>query len=397
MGSKIVILCGPRPAYGHSPLPPLTNSAPEKNIYRIAEGDYGNQLSVHVISTCNQEQKKILDSLKSPERYHNLLIPDFLFKFFHLKIFTNQFVSAICTRLCYCYDIFSFYYLSKARNIINAIDPEIIIINSMPQYINFIRNVFPNKNLGAFIRGEMGISRKYLHLLDFAITNSNGIKSYVFDLLEGETLKIYQILNSLEMSFCDDSIVEKEEHNRTIIYVGRINPDKGVFELVKALHLIDQVQKKVRLLIIGGNYGKNHMTTYEKTIHDFVKENNLPVTFLGMVPNDQLSNFYQMADLAVFPSICLESFGMVALEAMRCGLPVIASKRPGFEELIDPGETGFLVEDPTDIDDLARTIEKLIADKKFMQKMGEKAHIKSLEFTPEKNNQRFLEIMKQEL
>ena len=84
---------------------------------------------------------------------------------------------------------------------------------------------------------------------------------------------------------------------------------------------------------------------------------------------------------------------MVALEAMRCGTPVVASRRPGFEEVVVHGETGLLVDDPTDIPALAEAILQVLRDPELARRMGEAGYRRSLEYTPEKAVERLIEII----
>jgi glycosyltransferase involved in cell wall biosynthesis len=242
--------------------------------------------------------------------------------------------------------------------------------------------------LGLFVRGEVGGSQKYLPQLDLIITNSQGMAEYVKGLLNDKKVPTLVIPNSLDKEFCPQLKLKEKITNR-IIYFGRIDKIKGVYELLQAFRLVLNKISSARLEIIGGNFGTGKLTNYEECLKNYVQKHRLNVNFIGKIPNEEIPKLISQADLAVFPSICLESFGMVALEAMRCGLPVVASRRPGFEELIVDGETGFLIDDPKNIMLLSKKILWLLNHPNECIAMGIKGFEKSLNFTPDQTSIEF--------
>ena len=89
-------------------------------------------------------------------------------------------------------------------------------------------------------------------------------------------------------------------------------------------------------------------------------------------PSSDVLLFYAVADLYVGPSL-EDSFGLPILEAMACGLPVIASARAGVSEMVCDGETGLILRDPQDHLQLAHLIQRLYMDQKLCLAMGEAA------------------------
>jgi len=393
MIKRVVILCGPRPSYGFCPVPLLTDSAPEKNIFRISECDFEKNLEIFVISACSHTQKSqiITDGLTG--NYINIPFPDNCLKINNSKLFNNKLIQIFSGFFLKTYDLFTWVYLVRASKVIKKIQPDVILINSFPQYMLFISKEFPGTKIGLFVRGEMGSSRKYLSLMDCIITNSKGISNYVNQLLSGKPMMIREIPNGLETSFSAERKIYSELTIKNIIYTGRIEPVKGILELLKAYKIVQERVHGVHLNIVGGNFNQNQLTYYESSLLKYAMENNLNVEFTGQVPSKDIPRFYLAAEIAVFPSIWLESFGMVALEAMRCGLPVIASRRPGFEELVVPGETGALVDDPSDTAALAEAIIKILNDPETAQRMGQNGYQRSLLYTPEVTTKIFEKIV----
>jgi len=134
----------------------------------------------------------------------------------------------------------------------------------------------------------------------------------------------------------------------TIVFVGRIEPLKGIDTLLNAISCLNEDTDCIecRLLIIGGNHpgGNNNDSTEMKRLREMKEALGLgdEVQFLGKRGQKELPYYYSSADVVVVPSN-YESFGMVALEAMACGTPVIASQVGGLAYLVRDGETGYHV------------------------------------------------------
>lgn len=128
--------------------------------------------------------------------------------------------------------------------------------------------------------------------------------------------------------------------DRILLAIGRIQPLKGLDILIRAL--ADMTDRTgVRLLVIGGDeraepeIARLRATADEVGVADAVE-------FIGPVPHDDLATYYNAADLVVVPSF-YESFGLVAVEAMASGVPVVASRVGGLASTVADGRTGYLI------------------------------------------------------
>jgi len=173
---------------------------------------------------------------------------------------------------------------------------------------------------------------------------------------------------------------------RYILFVGRIDPVKGIDTLLRAIKLVKETPdapENVHLLIIGGDLdhieaGQNSEINKLKRLTGTLGIKDM-VTFLGAQRQDQLPYFYAAADMCILPSR-YESFGMVALEAMACGTPVIASKVGGLASLIQNEMSGLLIPEEDEVS-LAEKILLLLTNTSFKDTLGSEARNRALEFS----------------
>lgn len=157
----------------------------------------------------------------------------------------------------------------------------------------------------------------------------------------------------------------KNDSAPMILYVGRINEQKGLDILLRAFQLILKEHPDTLLIIIGSC----DQAGYWKRLQKYLIMLKDRVKFLGNVSSSQLVHYYRSSRLVVFPSR-YESFGMVVIEAMGCGTPVVGTSVGAVTDLIK--KAGILVkqEDPQG---LADAINQLLSDSDLRKRLGEKA------------------------
>ena len=165
--------------------------------------------------------------------------------------------------------------------------------------------------------------------------------------------------------------------DRMVLFVGRIEALKGVDTLIRAMSClkVKDMHRPVHLAIIGGEPEVNarEMSMEMARLQKLCDELCLGqmVVFLGKRGQDTLPYYYSAAEVLVMPSL-YESFGMVALEAMACGTPVIASEVGGLGFLVQDGETGFTIPDG-EPDKLCEKLSLLLTDHELRESMGRRA------------------------
>ncbi|MFQ5942673.1 MAG: glycosyltransferase [Anaerolineales bacterium] len=192
--------------------------------------------------------------------------------------------------------------------------------------------------------------------------------------------------------------VESTDDRRIILFVGRIEPLKGLDSLLNAVALLHQGGKHdLHLMVIGGepDADPDEVTAEMDRLKSLTHELKLDgqVTFLGRRDQDVLQYYYSAAEIVVMPSH-YESFGLVALEAMACGTPVVASETGGLVFLVKDGETGLHV--PTAAPkSLADKLQHLLENEAELKRLGDQAAKYARGFNWGKVANRMIEIYKE--
>lgn len=164
----------------------------------------------------------------------------------------------------------------------------------------------------------------------------------------------------------DHALVKKYgiENKTVALFVGNLIPFKGLHILINAIAGIPD--GNLVLLVVGGGY---HEKEYRRKVKDLGMEKR--VIFAGpQSPDQDLPAHYNLGDFLVLPSTHSESFGLVILEAMASGKPVITTALPGPSQLVNHGVDGFISKIGS-TEDLQDKIMKMISDKQMCQRMGE--------------------------
>ncbi len=159
-------------------------------------------------------------------------------------------------------------------------------------------------------------------------------------------------------------MAEYKDGKLNIVFVGRLESRKGVNYLLAAFSKLKAEFPHIRLLVVGPGVRLRHK--YEK----YVSENGIEdVVFTGPVPFNDLPRYYQTADIFCSPATGQESFGIVLLEAMALGKPIVATSIEGYSTVVTHGHEGLLVP-PRRTDALAEALRKLIQDEALRRELG---------------------------
>ncbi len=152
------------------------------------------------------------------------------------------------------------------------------------------------------------------------------------------------------------------DHLRSVLFVGRLEPRKGVDRLIQAMTIVRRDAGGARLVIVGDGSDRTRLTTA-------AREAGIDAHFAGRVSEDELPSYYLAADVVCSPALGDESFGIVLLEAMAAARPIVATRIEGYAELLAGADSARLVEadDPAA---LAREITLLLDTPELGRTLG---------------------------
>ncbi|HMW14285.1 MAG TPA: glycosyltransferase [Pseudomonadales bacterium] len=186
---------------------------------------------------------------------------------------------------------------------------------------------------------------------------SRAMRDEVQRLLPGQMAEVVPMGTDLTGRFTPGS--DSARRGDTLLFVGRLVEKKGVNHLLDALAQLQRQGRQLQLWIVGQGPGLEPLQAQTERLGLAAW-----VTFWGAVEHARLADFYRLATLAVTPSVVAEGgdqegFGLVIVEAMGCGCPVVASALPAIGDIVIDGETGLLVP-PADPTALAHAIGQLL-------------------------------------
>jgi phosphatidylinositol alpha-mannosyltransferase len=172
-------------------------------------------------------------------------------------------------------------------------------------------------------------------------------------------------------------IARWEDGTRNILFLGRFEPRKGLLEMLKAYRVLRSTKCDCRLLVVGSG-------PQDREARRYVMTRRLgDVEFLGRVGDDEKAALYRTADVFVSPATGGESFGIVLLEAMAAGTPVVCSDIHGYKGVVRRGREGLLVP-PRKPKALAAAIAHLFGDPEMSARMGAAGRQRAEEFSWER-------------
>jgi len=230
------------------------------------------------------------------------------------------------------------------------------------------------KGIGEYV--SKSLFRKKIYT--WAFKNSSVIclsESLESDITTIYPKKPYIVNNAILVIPSGSRIHEKEKDTIHILFLSNLIVSKGIFVFLDALTLLNtNLLPKIKVSIVGKETEING-----KIVESEIEKRNLSpfVHYLGPKYDEEKNEIYQNSDILVYPTLN-DVWGLVILEAMQFGIPVIASREGAIPEIVEDGTTGFLV-DKLKPEQIAEKLEILINDSDLRQKMGQVGRVKFLE------------------
>jgi spore coat protein SA len=288
-----------------------------------------------------------------------------------------------------------------------------IIKNENPQFIvneGAVSNAKFETLLASFKREQLYIHchSRYKPLLRTVNTFGNviGISKFVTDYymqhIRYNDVKPYVVMNCCNETYFTGRITPEERtalrlklglntNDFIVLFCGRIIREKGIRELIEAINRIHN--PLIKLLVIGSpRFALPGKTPYLTGIETLVKKSDKRVVFTGYIENSKVSSYYQIADIMAVPSLWEEGFGLVVLEGLSSGLPLIVTRSGGIPEIVSQESAIMLERDKDLVDNLSCGINYLYNNKQMRRSMSEAAIKESSMFSRRKYYHNFISV-----
>lgn len=245
---------------------------------------------------------------------------------------------------------------------------------------NPLRNMLIRKALRRYVKRVLPVSAALERGL-----NQNGIL---------HTTVVHNAIDT-HVAPAADATVEtfKKEHGlngrRVILFGGRLGPDKGTREIIRAMRVVKDAHPDALLLVTGD------AAKWEEILGREDPEDTLAGSHrcTGWLTSEALRTAFAAADVVTTPSLCLDTFNMMNIEGMLAGKPVVGTVFGGTPEIVEHGKTGFVV-DPRDTDAYAGHLLTLLKDPSLARTMGKAGQERvKKEFNLETQVDRYLELL----
>lgn len=202
-------------------------------------------------------------------------------------------------------------------------------------------------------------SRTVMKNADSVIALTEDMKQTMWSIYDRD---IVVIPNGVELKeYTNETSVKViNDAGKRILFVGRLHQVKGVRYLLQAMKIVHKKMHDVQLILVGDGEEREHLEflTADLAIKECVE-------FAGKVPHEKVQVYMNQAEVFVLPSLS-EGFPVTIIEAMACGLPIVATRVRGVSEIIEDGINGYLV-DPKDPVQIARALLKIL-DNEYLRK-----------------------------
>ncbi len=216
--------------------------------------------------------------------------------------------------------------------------------------------------------------KKYIDMLDGRIAVSPAAKEFILRYFPGEYRIIPNGVDTDRFNPRVKPIKKFKDGYNNLLFVGRLDPRKGLRYLLQAMPTVLAAVPKTRLIVVGGGALQEYYKNYIK------REIRDRIIFTGFVTAEELPQYYRTADVYVSPATGGESFGIVLIEAMATGTPVLASDIQGYSAVVKNGADGILVpkEYPMKI---AEKLIELIGNKSLRQRLSKKGRATAMQYS----------------
>ncbi|KEQ26369.1 glycosyltransferase family 4 protein [Paenibacillus tyrfis] len=289
-------------------------------------------------------------------------------------------------------------YVEGVSRKLRKLRPKVIQVENRPRFARFLKRRHPGAQVWLSLHSVSFVSkphirrpelRRCLAAADRIVVNSHYLKNEMVRRDPRVQAKI--IVNHLGVDpdrfisrWSPEGAAKREallhrldlQDRKIILYVGRLIPTKGVHHLLAAMpEIVGKVPEALLLVVGGAFYGSRRLTPYVRRLQRTSASAPLRnhVHFVPYVSHGEVDDWFRLADVLVVPSARREAFGLVNVEAMAAGVPVVATRAGGMSEIVEEGVTGLTVEPEALESGLAPAIISLLQNEDEARCMGKRS------------------------
>jgi spore coat protein SA len=310
-------------------------------------------------------------------------------------------------------------YIKAVSRAIEGFGPDIIQVENRPEYALRLKQRYPGKQVWLSLHSTSFISKPHIgtdalrssfKACERIVVNSTFLRNNVAARVPEAASKLRVVYLGVEAERFLSQYSEKGqllrarlreargwENRSVVLFMGRLIPKKGVHHLLQMMPALIAAHPRVLLVIVGSAYyGSHRSTAYSRKLRQMAKPYSAHVKFVPYVPYSEVPDYFLSADVAAVPSDSGEAFGLVNVEAMACGLPVVATRAGGIKEIIEDGVTGFLVHPQRVAREMREKLVGLLSNDNLRTRIG-KASRERVEqrFTWKRSAERWLELLQE--
>lgn len=277
------------------------------------------------------------------------------------------------------------YYIFKCKRIVDNTDADKIVLENNVPLISILKNTkykgewyyhFHNVPRISGCKKVMNKTKRFLCVSDFVGKQISSTESAIGKI---PIEKIVTLYNSVDLNIFkpinknDKKIIyfqkkyKIKKNDFIIVFAGRLSREKGADILLKAL---EKLPNNVKTLIVGSfMHNIDVMTEYQKDLYNLAEKSKGRVIFTGYIKQSDIPYIYNMADVAVLPSIWDEPAGLTNVEAMACGVPVVTTNSGGIPEYV--GEEMIVNRDDRIVDNIINSVMELLNSQEKREQLSD--------------------------
>ena len=294
------------------------------------------------------------------------------------------------------------FFLEQSIKHIKKQNYDCIILENRPSYSLKLKNISAAKLVYHLHNEKLTTQTPGYQDIYEAASRIICVSNYITDSVKSinpHDTKCTTVYNGIDLaafspknSIISRKVIGLDDHDFVMIYSGRINPEKGIKELLVAMNRLTDYPE-FKLIVIGSSFFGN--ATEDDNFSKDLKKITAPIKgkiyFTGFIPYQEVPSYLKLADLAIVPSMWDEAFGLTVLEAMAAGLPLITTRSGGIPEICE--DVACIIERNNIVDNLTESIIKLYKDPNLRTQMSAYSFKRAQQFSKEKYAENFFKAL----